>query len=87
MQAGRLLLQISQRTLVTKTCLERMWSAKDAGGILAGRANSQLNSSAPASSPLHLFGFLLTFHEKGRADKWKPGLMKVSALLTNLGCL
>lgn len=54
MQAGSLVSQINQRTLVTKTFPERMWPAKDAAGILVGRTDSQLNSSAPASSPLWL---------------------------------
>ena len=37
----QLLSQIGQRILVTKTCPERMWPAKDVDGIFAGRTDSE----------------------------------------------
>lgn len=70
MPAGSLLSHISRRTLVPETCSGSVWPAEDAGGgILAGRTDSQLNSSALASWPC---GFPLIVHGKGRAHSRRP---------------
>lgn len=75
MQAGSPLAQISQRTPpVAETCPERTQSAKDAGGILAGGANSR--RKALASSPS---GFPITFRGKAGLITAGPGPKKVSA--------
>lgn len=69
MQAGSPLAQISQRTApVAETCPERMQSAKDAGGILAGGAKSRRKARA---------AFLTLWPSnnlsgKGRADNSGP---------------
>ena len=79
----QLLSQIGQRILVTKTCPERMWPAKDVDGIFSGRIDSeQLNTGL-----IHPFDFSLPFKKKVRLITGSSGPTKVSVLLTSRGRL